>query len=87
MKGFVEMKCTNLGIETTCRLEGVSIEDKAYLFHCLKKALEVDALEWNLISGFMEFLEQYNDEKEKEAENIIDRIAQEVLKELLEGTL
>lgn len=74
MKGSVEMKCSTLGVETTYKLEGVSIADKAHLFHCLKQALEVDALEWRLISGLLEFLEQGNDEDEKEdAPDIVGR--------------
>lgn len=80
MKGLVEMKCNNLGIETVCHLEDVSIADKAHLFHCLKQALEVDAIEWHLISGFLEFLEQVNDDTE-------DRELEEFLKKLLEGKL
>lgn len=74
MKGTVKMECTTLGIQTTCKLEGVSIVDKAYLFHCLKQALEVDALEWRFINGYIEFLEQVDDEK---------RAMEELLKELL----
>jgi len=73
MKGSVEMKCSTLGVETICRLEGVSIADKACLFHCLKRALEVDALEWHLINDFIEYLEQVDDEK---------REMEELLKEL-----
>lgn len=74
MKGIVEMECTTLGIQTTCKLEGVSITDKAYLFHCLKKALEVDDLEWRFINGYIELLEQVDDEKKE---------MKELLKELL----
>lgn len=76
MKGSVEMKCSTLGVETICKLEGVSIADKACLFHCLKRALEVDALEWHLINSFIEYLEQVDDDDE----NIVDKL----LKELLE---
>jgi len=63
VKGIVQMECTPLGIQTTCKLEDVSITDKAYLFHCLKQALEVDDLEWRFINGCVEFLEQVDDEK------------------------
>jgi len=72
MKGTVEMKCTTLGIETTCKLEGVSVADKAHLFHCLKRALEVDALEWHFINGFMELLEQDDNEKREKKELLKD---------------
>lgn len=84
MKGFVEMKCTTLGVETTCCLKDVSISDKAHLFHCLKQALEVDALEWQLISGFLEFLEQVDAEDEDEDEDVE---LQEFLNKLLGGNL
>lgn len=80
MKGIVKMECTPLGIQTTCKLEGVSIADKAHLFHCLKRALEVDALEWRFISGCMEFLERVDDE---DAPDVVDRATKELLKELL----
>lgn len=74
MKGSVKMECTTLGIQTTCKLEEVSIADKACLFHCLKQVLEVDDLEWRFINGCIEFLEQVDDEK---------REKKELLKELL----
>lgn len=70
MKGLVEMKCSDLGVETTCRLKGVSFADKAHLFHCLKRALEVDAFEWHLINDFLEFLER---EEKGAAPDIIGR--------------
>lgn len=70
MKGSIEMECTTLGIKTTCKLEGVSITDKAYLFHCLKQALEVDDLEWRFINGCIEYLEQVDDEK-REMEELL----------------
>ena len=73
MKGIVEMECTEPGIQTTCKLEEVSITDKACLFHYLKKALEIDDLEWRFINGCIEFLEQVDDEK---------REMEELLKEL-----
>lgn len=72
MKGLVEMQCSNSGIEITCRLEGVSIADKAHLFRCLKQTLEVDAFEWHLINDYIEFLEQEEDE-EGAAPDIIGR--------------
>ena len=68
MKGLVEMKCSNLGVEMTCKLEGVSIADKAHLFHCLKQALEVNDFEWRLINDFLKFLERYEYGEEEEEE-------------------